>query len=179
MNSVISALLLAAALLVPGTAVALDENSPFVTVPAGSQLILKTPLPFRAGQTRLYLQQGLIMPPEDVDVTTPYCWLELTPAPVADVKLQPGTFTVARVNDGTTDADDSELPMPPSQDGEPPLASADVLYRTVLFVRGAQPSTLNTVTCEQLDDVQLGQYLSISDIRVALGALFSLDLPDH
>jgi hypothetical protein len=177
MNTLSRALLLATALSTPGLAHAIDENSPFVTVPAGTRLTLKSPLPVRAGQTRLYLQQGLILPPDDVDVTVPYCWLGLARAPAADSKLQPNVFTVARVDDGTTDAEDSELPLPTTPDGEQPLDTADVLYRTVLFVRSSAQPALDTVTCEQLDDVRLGQYLSISDIRIALGALFSLQLP--
>jgi len=179
MNSLTRALLVAAALSAPAITHAIDENSPFVTVPAGTRLTLKGPLPVRAGQTRLYLQQGLILPPDDVDVTVPYCWLGLSAAPAADFKLQPGVFTVARVDDGTTDAEDSELPLPATADGEQALDTADVLYRTVLFVRSGGQPTLDTVTCEQLDDVRLGQYLSISDIRIALGALFSLELPQH
>jgi len=152
--------LLAMSLLAGCTAVVsqkYDIDSQFFRIPAGSRLVLNKPLNIPAGRAHVVIQPGRSGAGADVDGVN--CQLEVRA--LGPVKVQPDSFAITR-------AENSREWI-----SEPNIMR---FYRILHLQSAAQPDVLNLM-CEDWDGPLLGKYISIPEMRAALGDVITLDFP--
>jgi hypothetical protein len=135
-----------------------DIDSQFYRIPAGSRLVLNEPLSIPAGRAHVVIQPGRSVAGPSYGVN---CQLEVRV--LGPVKVQPDSFEITR-------AENSREWI-----SQPAIMR---FYRILHLQSAAQPDVLNLV-CQDWDGPMLGKYISIPEMRAALGDVITLDLPSR
>jgi hypothetical protein len=162
-----------------------DEDSPFYSVPAGSLLVLNQDLVIAAGQVATYVQNGELMTYEQVDKYQPNCKFEVYAISEQPRTVKADTFEIIKVVD---DIESSSI-----HHGSR-LASLDEGYRginiasgmldhslvfnyaTFMYLSSATQKDVYRITCQHWEAVREDRYLSISQMRQAMGNVFTLNI---
>lgn len=161
-----------------------DERSPFYLPPAGSKLILNQPLSIPAGMLSAYVQDG--RPVYGANEYYPFCRFELYALSAGSRVVQPDTFEIYRVSRQTgifASIDKRrllagvgpgvELAMSDLDDGKP----SPIVYGVRMDLRSAKQPEVFRITCGHLQDPNMeARFLSIAEIRQAMGGVFTLQL---
>jgi hypothetical protein len=155
-----------------------DINSPYYSVPVGSTLTLNKEIEIPAGHVSMYMQRGKqYLGYGDVEKYYPSCKFELN-TPLKDVRqiVHPDVFTIYKVVRDTYVVQSNavmlaSIVMDGSGDGPTALT-----FSTIMYLRSEKQPDVFRLTCEHWDDPTDGDHLTISDIRKALGDMFTLNL---
>lgn len=160
-----------------------DTASPFYNPPVGTTFLLNQEIPVAAGNGRVFFQNGEAST-SGFDHYTPHCQLDIKGISDGALVLKPKTYKVSKVTYKTPFivlkepirlASRSELPMLASRNNDGP----DELIEVVEMV--FQPDQNNQalkLTCGGVQDLpSRAEPPSIDEIRFALGAVASLQLP--
>jgi hypothetical protein len=153
-----------------------DEDSPHYSVQAGAELVLNQKLDIRPEHVSVYLQYGKLTGTPGIDRFRPYCKFEIYTMADSWRSVEPDTFRITRVEDGTEMVGIERMPMASLS-----LATdmpATVTYATSLYLESPRQPDVYRLTCMHWDDYNRTRYLSISEMRSALGEVFSLRLND-
>lgn len=154
-----------------------DENSQFYSVSLGSELILHREITVPPDQTSVYLQYGKIAASRDVDFYKPHCKFELYKISTKARVVEPDTFVVIKIVD---QREDVSVARPTYASlgfsyGDGPL---HLTYSTAMYLESAVQPDVFRIDCKRWDDPVIGEYVSISEMREALGDYFTLKLAD-
>ena len=153
-----------------------DENSQFFSVPPGSTFALNRDITIQPDQTSVYLQNGSITPVGNVDFYKPNCKFELYTISEQARVVKPDTFTVTRIVDRREDVSTrwpryAGLVM--GSDGPSHLT-----FSTTMYLESQLQPDVFRMDCKRWDWPPTGEFLSINEMREALGDYFTLTLAD-
>ena len=152
-----------------------NENSQFFSVSPGSTFELSREITIQPDQTSVYLQNGGIEAYENIDIFRPHCKFELYTISEQARTVKPDTFAVSRIVDRMNDV----------STGSPRYASLAVAmnggpmhktFSTKMYLESTQQPDVFRMDCMQWDWINVGKYVSISQMRQALGDYFTLTL---
>lgn len=172
-----SALLLAALLAACETAYKdglPNERSAEFWVPVDSKLVLHRSIEIAPGQGTAYLQNGRLLPWYDVNRHAPYCALVLQASRDVAQRVSADEFVVRKVSQRflfTLAAG----PLVRAQRERNDAMTYEVLA-TVMQVRSERQADVRALTCASWGLPQGRSYLTVEQVRRALGAYFSLEL---
>ena len=164
-----------------------DEASPYYTVPVGSTLILTRPITIPPDQVGALLQYGQIAPWPQINAYRPHCKFEVRNRVPNAQTVTPDEFLITRV---------SRALLPSVSNGSVLYARASVgigigigidgvagdgpsvqTFATRMDLGSSRQPNVFRLTCGQWGYPYDGQYLSIDEIRAALGNVFRLQIP--
>jgi hypothetical protein len=172
-------LLLLSACETPGS---YGPDSPYYHYPAGSRLILNRELEIPGGWATARLQFGRVVPFGHVQEYQPHCIFEINTVRPEPQHVQPDTFEIIRVQ--RTISEFANIAAAPGYflrtgfgDGFEPV---QMFYKTTFILHSARQPGVMRMVC-QSDQYAGGnsipRYLTLSEIRQALGDIFTLELP--
>lgn len=166
--------LLCAAVLSACAVQPFDENSRFSAIPTGSILGLNQVIDIAADQVSVYLQAGRVMAYKEINYYLPHCKFELYSIAEQPRKVQPDEFVVTQVVDYTEMT--SLRPVTTAS-----LLTANdgydiVTYTTIIYLKSVKQADVYRMSCMHWDDMANRRYLSISQMRKAMGEVFSLKI---
>lgn len=170
MQRVILILLLAIPILAGGAMAAEPRNA---SIPVGSSLVLNQPLTIAAYGLAANIQGGKVVPDKVRDQYHPWCRLELRQTSETPRTLEPGRFAIVRVKQGYDYVLRERAQLAA-------LRSAGLMsvynYYVELFLESEAQPQVYRMTCQNWETGPDDQYLTIGEIRVTLGELFTLEL---
>lgn len=157
-----------------------DPNSPFYQVPQGSTLVLNRDITIAPGTVRVIYQQGReVYAPNQWE---PFCKFEILPLKDEPQQVRADEFLIYRSGRGTGAllVGLEQLPRYArtgllwfDDDSPSPL-----IYGTYLFLRSPKQPDVYRLLCGHLQDAGLvPRYLTVNQIRAALGNTFTLQIP--
>jgi hypothetical protein len=154
-------------------------ETPYYHFPDGSRLVLGSALEIPANWATVRLQFGKTAAFGHVQEQEPHCILEVSTVLEQPQRIEPDTFAITRVQRSI-----SELAVVPglfirtafADDAKP----TQMFYKTILTLKSErQPGVLRLIC--QSDRYAAGagipSHLTVSEIRQALGGIFTLKLP--
>ncbi len=154
-----------------------DENSQFYSVPLGSTFTLSREITIQPDQTSVYLQNGKIELVRNVDFYKPHCKFELYTISEQARVVKPDTFVVTRIVDQREDVA-TKWPVYAvlgMASGDGPL---HLTFSTTMYLESSIQPDVFRMNCKRWDWPNIGEYLSINEMRQALGDYFTLTLAD-
>ena len=154
-----------------------DEDSTFFSVPPGSTFTLNREITIQPHQTSVYLQNGEILLVRNVDFYRPHCKFELFTISEQARVVEPDTFVVTRIIDQREDVS-THWPLYASlsvMGGNGPM---HITYSTTMYLESQQQPDVLRMNCKQWDWINTGEFLSINQMRQALGDYFTLTLAE-
>jgi hypothetical protein len=160
-----------------------NENSPYYQVPAGSRLILRQAVeipPYRVG---IFLQGGQIKPLSQINQYYPHCKFEVWKIRDLPQPVKPDEFTITKVVQEITDSVSAghvqlarvSIGIGVHMGGGDDGASVET-YATRLNLRSEKQPGVFRLSCGQWSYPAAGQHVSIREMRVVLGDVFTLQL---
>ena len=156
-----------------------DVSSVFYSIPVGSVLRLNQPLQIAPESVSVFMQRGQLIAESLVDRYQPYCKFELYSMSDAPRTVLPDTFVIKKVVDETELT--TQLPTK--------LASYRVAglmlvsdtpsiytYTTHLYLHSETRPDVYRMSCMHWEDIQDDNYLTVAQMREAMGTLFTLEL---
>lgn len=153
------------------------EESPYHTVPAGSLLTLHKDLTIPARRASIFIQGGPMTVWQDVNSYHPHCIFEMYKVKDTPQYVKAGTFTIRKVQreDYSAIAPGLQHARLMFSDGGPSY----LVYATVMRLESIDQPEVFRLTCQHWEvPPQMPHHLTISQIRAALGNLFTLKLPE-
>jgi hypothetical protein len=158
-----------------------NESSPFYLIPAGSTLTLTRSLTIPAEQVAVFLQGGEIVASGGINQYYPHCKFELQRRLGTTQTVQADSFEITKVT--------QEIGHSVALDGLR-LAGVSIgiginigsrgdgaslqTYSTRMTLRSARQPEVFRLSCGQTALPHEGQHVSISEMRKALGSVFTL-----
>lgn len=161
-----------------------DEDSPFYKVPAGSTLTLNQTITIPAGEVKVYFQDGRLS--SAVNQLDPFCEFEVYDLKDIPQVVAPDTFQIYQTSWERGYAAVAGQPrllaslgftiaLGGDFSGDKPSPS---LHNVRMDLRSTRQPNVLLLSCGHLQDPGiLARYLSVNQIRQALGEWFSLRLP--
>ena len=152
-----------------------DEDSQFYSVPVGSTFTLNREITIQPDNTSVYLQNGNIELVANVDFYKPHCTFELYTISEKARVVNPDTFVVTRIVDQSEDVSVkwpryAALGM---SYGDGPV---HLTFSTTMYLESKIQPDVYRMDCKRWDWPAIGEYLSINEMRQALGDYFTLRL---
>ena len=160
-----------------------DESSPFYSIAVNSTLKLNQSLTIAGGQVAIYLQNGKIISEDKIDIYNPNCKFEIYTMSDKSRTVAADSFLVTKV---VNDIESTSLP------GTLQLAVLDnalaagmlsgmldrgsMNYTTTMYLHSDRQKDVYRMSCQHWEDVIDDKYLSISEMRQAMGEVFTLEL---
>jgi hypothetical protein len=154
-----------------------DENSQFYSVPLGSRFTLNNEITIPPDNTSVFLQFGKTLASKEVDFYKPHCKFELFTISTEARVVKPDAFVVIRIVD---QREDVSITLPTYAGlsmsyGDGPL---HLTYSTAMYLESKIQPDVFRMDCKRWDDPAIGEYLSINEMRQALGDVFTLSLAE-
>lgn len=152
-----------------------DENSPFSSIPVGSILVLNQLIEIEPSRVAVYLQDGKLLAYPLLNHYRPHCKFEVYTIADEPRSVEPDSFQITQVHDTTlmtslrslTVADNSMV-----VDG----GGYIVTYSTIMYLFSEKQPDVYRMSCMHWDEITERRYLSVKEIRDAMGDLFSLQI---
>jgi len=181
-------MLFAAALLLSAcqTSYEGNEDSPYYQIPVGSKLILRQEVTIPPHVAGVYLQDGEIKPFSLVNKYYPHCRFEVWKLRDAPQAIKPDEFTITKVTQEMTDSvsagnvrlADVSIGIG-MQVGHRDDGASMEIYVTRLNLRSPTQPDVFRLSCGQWAYPPTAQHVTISEIRKALGDVFTLSLASN
>lgn len=151
-----------------------NENSPNFSIPKGSRIVLHQEVEILPHSARAYVQHGRLQSLRDIDRFRAHCKFEMKRALPTAQKILPDTFVVLKTRDATDRGTHSGAIMPVALR----LASglSFELFTTTIYLDSPTQKTVASITCQHLEDPVRARYVSIQEMRQALGSVATLEL---
>ncbi len=159
------------------------QDSPYYRYPPGVTLVLNQPLDIPPDAATVRLQYGGTVARNSVQEQDPFCVFELTTVRPIAQRVEPDTFEVVDVNYSISTIAKAPEPASPflrvgmgGMDSKPSF----LYYKTAFRLRSARQPHVMAMTCmsnQLLSGDPAFRYLTLAEIRQALGSLFSVVIP--
>lgn len=157
-----------------------DETSPFYAVPEGSTLLLNQSLTIDGDQVATYVQDGKVMAEREVDKFRPNCKFEIYTISELQRTVAADSFEITKVVDEIETSLLESWPLLAARDGFSVVGMLDrsymFNYATMMYLHSASQKDVYRMTCQHWEDVMRDRYLTISQMRQAMGEVFSLQI---
>jgi hypothetical protein len=158
------------------------QDSPYYRYPPGTTLVLTRPLDIPPDAATVRLQYGGTVPRNSVQEQDPFCVFELTTVRPDAQRVEPDTFAVVDVNYSISTIAKAPPASPFLHAGLGGMGSRPsfLYYKTAFRLRSVQQPHVMAMTCmsNQLLSGDPGfRYLTLAEIRQALGSLFRVVIP--
>lgn len=153
-----------------------QRPSPAGTTPV-TRLTLHERLVVPAGKWSVYFQRGVATSFGGVDEYQPYCELQVTGPAAYEQFIEPGEFEVLNVRNDVDAFLNAPVKVASSALRVGGLLDREfVLYETVMHLRSDHQPRVSQLRCARLDELRVGVFLSLAEIREALGNIMTLGL---
>jgi hypothetical protein len=164
-----------------GTTGQYGVDSPYYHYPDGVRLTLNQPLEITPDSATVRLQYGQVVARNGVHEQDPYCIFELSTVAEGPQRVKSDEFSVTRVRRSTSTIARSEIlqtGLIRVSMGSDSSGPTNYYYKTEFFLHSdSQPNVL-LMTCQSNQNyTPLKRYLTVAEIRQALGTIFTLSLP--
>lgn len=166
-----------------GTTERYGVDSPYYHYPSsGVRFILNQFLEIPPDSATVRLQYGKVVTRNNIQEQDPYCIFEISTVSQGPQRVEPDAFNVTRVQRSTsTIARGESLPiggLVRVSMGNDSTGPTNYYYKTEFFLHSdSQPNVL-LMTCQSNQNyTPLKRYLTVAEIRQALGNIFTLSLP--
>jgi len=154
-----------------------DEDSQFYSVRLGSTFTLNREITIQPDNTSVYLQNGKIELVSNVDFYKPHCKFELFTISEKARVVNPDTFVITRIVD---QREDVSIKWPSyaglgMAHGNGPV---HLTFSTTMFLESKIQPDVFRMNCKRWDWPVIGEFLSINEMRMALGDYFTLTLAE-
>jgi hypothetical protein len=176
MHKIVITLILYGTLSISGCSVSniKDQNSYLYSVPVGSTLSLNKTITIPANLARRFFQGGKQMLEKDINIYYPYCSLLMNTLTDVERTIKPIIFEVYKVQD------DEETARRYVYFASNLLSSSDgpsiIGYASYYYLRSTSAPDVRSLECMQWGDPVDVEYLSINEVKKALGDYFTLIL---
>lgn len=156
-------------------------DSPYYTVPATSKLILNREITIPANTASVYLQGGAIKPYPDIDDDYPHCIFEVSGVKPEPQTVKPGIFIITKVMQKFDFAAAEPVRVAAlAGAGHAPLmlsgGPSRLPYDTIMWLESAEQPWVRQINCRQWEDPTDPYFVTINEIKAALGEIFTLEL---
>jgi hypothetical protein len=151
-----------------------NERSSAFEVPVDSKLVLHRSIDVAPGQRAAYLQQGKLLPWYHVNQYAPYCALALQASRDVAQSVSPDEFVIRNVSQRFLFTLAARLAHA-SRDRDGDGMTYEVVA-TVMDLHSGRQAEVRALTCVSWGLPQGRSYLTVEDIRRALGSYFTLEL---
>jgi hypothetical protein len=156
-----------------------DEDSQFYSIPLGSTFTLNRELTIQPDNTSVYLQNGKAGTDGDIDFYKPHCVFELYTISDKARVVKPDTFVITRIVDQSEDVS-TGWPIYAALGmglviGDGPV---HLTFSTTMYLESKLQPDVYRMTCKRWDWPSIGEYLSINEMRQAVGNYFTLTLAE-
>ncbi|MDT8281915.1 MAG: hypothetical protein RQ982_03780 [Gammaproteobacteria bacterium] len=159
-----------------------DENSPFYSVPEGSTLLLNQSLTIEGEQVATYVQDGKVMAESEVDKFRPNCKFELYTISELQRTVTADSFEIIKVVDEIETSSLKRQTQLAVLDGFSVAGMLDrsymFNYATMMYLHSESQKDVYRMTCQHWEDVMHNRYLSILQMRQAMGEVFTLQIKE-
>jgi hypothetical protein len=147
------------------------------TIAPGSRLTVHERLVVPPGKWSVYFQRSVATSFGGIDEYAPHCELVLTGPEESDQLIEPGGFEVVEVQ---YDRDAAlNRPVNIASSGQSVASVFDrhfVLYDTIMYLRSDEQPQVTGLRCAHLDEAGVGVFLTVAEIRAAIGSIMTLTL---
>ena len=154
-----------------------DESSEFYSVPVGSTLVLNTEITIPPDQVSVLMQNGEIQKHANINFYYPNCKFELYSISENSRLVSPDHFLITRVVD-----DNEYTSVEPRYYASLGMTAGDapevITYATVMYLESKTQPDVYRMTCKHWESVMDDRFLSVSQMRTAMGGLLTLKIPD-
>ncbi len=160
-----------------------DEASPFYSVAVGSTLMLNREISIAGDQVAVYVQNGEVLREADINKYQPNCKFEIYTIDEKPRSVQAGSFEIIKVEDNIESSSIQQGTQLASLDhviagklnALGMLDRSEVFnYATMMYLRSDKQPDVFRMTCQHWESVLDDRYLSISQMRTAMGEVFTL-----
>ncbi len=157
-----------------------DEGSVFYAVPVGSVLVLNQQVDIRGDQVAVYVQNGELMQYRDVNFYMPNCKFEIYTMSEQARTVSQDRFEIVKVVD---DIESSALQKTTRLAALGDAVTYGLLdksyvfnYATLMYLQSEQQKDVYRMTCQHWEDVMDDRHLSVTQMRQAMGDVFTLEI---
>jgi hypothetical protein len=154
-------------------------ETPYYRFPADSRLVLNHALEIPAGRATARIQNGRVAVFGHVQEHQPHCIFEIHTVKAEAQRVEPDTFSIVKVERST-----STLAVQPSFFIRAAFADTDrpgqLFYKTIFTLRSERQPGVRWLSCQSdqyAAGISIPRHLTVSEIRLALGDIFTLELP--
>ena len=152
-----------------------DEASPFYSVPAGSVLTLNRDITIPRDKVAAYVQDGKVLGYNDVDWYRPNCKFELYTISEQPRQVRADSFSTTRVVDEIESSSlQGQVHYVAMVVGMGLDRSYVFNYATKMYLHSELQPDVYRMTCQHWEDVVDDRYLSVEQMRQAIGDVFTL-----
>jgi hypothetical protein len=160
-----------------------DEDSVFYAVPVGSVLVLNQQVDIRGDQVAVYVQNGELMQYREVNFYKPNCKFEIYTMSEQARTVSQDRFEIVKVED---DIESSALQKTTRLAALDDAVTYGLLdksyvfnYATLMYLQSEQQKDVYRMTCQHWEDVMDDRYLSVTQMRQAMGDVFTLEIKNN
>jgi hypothetical protein len=157
-------------------------DSPYYPYPQGTHLVLNQPLEIQPDSATFRLQYGREVARNSVQEQDPYCIFEISTVSDKPQQVQPDDFAVTRVQRSiSTIARDDLQPTGLIKVGMgfDSSGQSNYYYKTRFYLHSDVQPNVRMLTCQSNQNyTPIRRYLTVAEIRQALGDVFTLRLPN-
>ncbi len=160
-----------------------DEGSVFYAVPVGSVLVLNQQVDIRGDQVAVYVQNGELMQYREVNFYMPNCKFEIYTMSEQARTVSQDRFEIVKVVD---DIESSALQKTTRLAALGDAVTYGLLdksyvfnYATLMYLQSEQQKDVYRMTCQHWEDVMDDRHLSVTQMRQAMGDVFTLEITDN
>lgn len=152
-----------------------DETSEFYAIPVGSTLELNRDITIPPDQVSVLLQDGAVQQKANINFYRPNCKFELYPISENARLVRPDRFLITKVFD-----ENEFTGLHRSYYASQRMVSTDapetITYATVMHLHSDMQPDVYRMTCKHWESVVDNRYLTISEMRKAMGDIFTLKI---
>ena len=155
-----------------------DESSVFYAVPVGSVLRLNQDVTISGDQVATYVQNGELMSYDAVDKYYPNCKFEIYTLSERPRTVNQDVFKIVKVQDEIESSSIQENTQLAARGGAYMFGMLDrsyvFNYATMMYLKSEKQKDVYRMTCQHWEDVKDDRYLTIAQMREAMGEVFTL-----
>ena len=157
-----------------------DEGSEFYAVPVGSTLVLNQQVNIHGDQVAVYVQNGELMQYDEVNFYLPNCKFEIYTMSEQPRTVQADSFEIIKVEDDIESTSLQKSTDLAALDNALTFGMLDrsyvFNYATLMYLNSEKQKDVYRMTCQHWEDLMDDRHLTISQMRQAMGDVFTLEI---
>jgi hypothetical protein len=154
-------------------------QTPYYRFPSGTRLVLNQPLEIPANWATARLQYGRQVPFGHVQEQEPHCIFEIDTVRAVPQRVEADVFAVTAVHRSVSElaAGHGFFMRSALADDDAPVP---IFFKTTFMLRSEKQPGVLRMACQvgpYSDDIVEHRHLTVTEIRQALGSVFTLELP--
>lgn len=159
-----------------------DENSYYYAVPVGSSIVLNQEVTISGDQVATYVQNGELMSYDAVNKYYPNCKFEIYTMSEQPRTVEPDAFEIIKVVDEIESSSikkSIQLAVRGNAYAFGMLDRSHVFnYATMMYLKSEKQKDVYRMTCQHWEDMRDDRYLTVAQMRQAMGDVFTLEIKE-